>query len=176
LDLAIDRAVREILDVEPPAGLRGRVLRRIESREGAAASAFARRAAWFGLPLAAAAALILLLRSPSPAPPNSTGPVSVARVERPQPASVAPIAVDAPRASRVRPTRLPPRQDRIVVAASYPPAESAGSALAPLESITPIQVAPIAQHRVATEDIAVRPLNPITDVQIAPLTPPDRRN
>ena len=31
LDAAIDRAVREMLDVEPPAGLRGRVLDRIES-------------------------------------------------------------------------------------------------------------------------------------------------
>jgi len=32
LDREIDRAVREMLDVEPPAGLRGRVMQRIEEK------------------------------------------------------------------------------------------------------------------------------------------------
>ena len=41
LDREIDRAVREMLDVEPPAGLRARVMQRIEERH--VASAFRRK-------------------------------------------------------------------------------------------------------------------------------------
>ena len=46
----------------------------------------------------------------------------------------------------------------------------------PLQAITPIEMAPIAEHRVTPADITIRPLNPIVEVQIAPLSPPDGRN
>jgi hypothetical protein len=58
LDTAIDRAVREMLDVEPPPGLRGRVLDGIESpRRGFGWL-------WVAGPLAAAAILILAVLLP----------------------------------------------------------------------------------------------------------------
>jgi len=63
LDREIDRAVGEMLDVEPPAGLRARVMQRIEERHAASgfsrkvtvASAFRRKILWAGLPVAACA-------------------------------------------------------------------------------------------------------------------------
>jgi hypothetical protein len=58
-DEAIDLAVREMLDVEPPAGLRGRVLDRIESpRRGFAWL-------WIAGPLAAAAMIVLAVLLPA---------------------------------------------------------------------------------------------------------------
>jgi len=66
LDRAIDAAVREMVGIEPRAGLRARVLRRIEGNETAsagAASAFRRKVLWTGVPLAAAATL----NKPTPA-------------------------------------------------------------------------------------------------------------
>jgi hypothetical protein len=65
-DEAIDRAVREMLDVEPPAGLRGRVMHRIgRPTESVVASAFRRKAVWLAAPLAAAAILVLAVLMPS---------------------------------------------------------------------------------------------------------------
>lgn len=58
-DEAIDRAVREMLDVEPPAGLRGRVLDRIESPRRSLGWT------WIAGPLAAAAILVLAVLMPS---------------------------------------------------------------------------------------------------------------
>jgi hypothetical protein len=60
-DEAIDRVVREMLDVEPPAGLRGRVMQRIDDP---VASAFRRKAAWLVAPLTAAAVIILAVLAP----------------------------------------------------------------------------------------------------------------
>lgn len=175
VDAVIDRAVREMLDIEPPAGLRGRVLRRIESGDRAGASGLTRRLAWLALPIAAAALLILALRTPSPAPMNPVAPVSVARVDPRQPTPAARPAVSSPQTSGVRPLDPRRRPVRVVATTAYAPTEET-STIAPLEAIIPIQVVPIARRSVTTEEIAVRPLNPITDVQIAPLTPPDRRN
>jgi hypothetical protein len=69
LDEAIDRAVREMLDVEPPAGLRGRVLDRIDALSGnpllstnSVVSAFrrnTRKTWWLAGPVAAAAVVVL---------------------------------------------------------------------------------------------------------------------
>src|SRR4029079_3726629 len=70
LDREIDRAVREMLDVEPPAGLRARVMQRIEERH--VASAFRRKILWAGLPIAAAAVILIavvLARREGAAPP-----------------------------------------------------------------------------------------------------------
>jgi hypothetical protein len=65
-DEAIDRAVREMLDVEPPPGLRGRVMHRIgRPTESVVASAFRRKAVWIAGPLAAAAILVLAVLMPS---------------------------------------------------------------------------------------------------------------
>jgi hypothetical protein len=196
LDRAIDGAVREMLDVEPPAGLRAQVLNRIApvasgfirkdllSRN----DRFRRKIIWTAVPLAAAATLILALvlpskhaeRPPLRQPPSTTAAVEPSRM----PAPIAPPGASAPlrtpgatTASRVvrRPrTRTAAVRDGIVAAAAFTPAEPAAS-IEPL-SITPIEVAPIAQQRIAPSDISVRPLNPITELQIAPLNPSERRN
>jgi hypothetical protein len=61
LDFEIDRTVREMLDVEQPAGLRGRVIDRISNVP--VASAF-RRKAWILVPIAAAAIIVLAVMLP----------------------------------------------------------------------------------------------------------------
>jgi hypothetical protein len=72
LDVAIDRAVREMLDIEPRADLRGRVLDRISKVP--AGSRF-RRKGWILAPIAAAAVILLAVmlpwRSPRIANPSS---------------------------------------------------------------------------------------------------------
>src|SRR4051812_17675310 len=63
-DRAIDEAVRELLDVEPPAGMRARVLRRIEARSLPPEGGSYKRFLWAALPIAAAAILILAVLLP----------------------------------------------------------------------------------------------------------------
>ena len=181
-DKAIDRAVRQMLDVEPPAGLRARVLRRISTADQPA-SGFSRKILWLGAPVAAAALIVLALllpqrveqpaatvvtNQPAGLRPSPAAPV----VTPPTPVSPTPPAPRVVAVSRPRLTALP---ERIVAAASLPPAETT-TAIEPLKSITPIEMAPIAAYRVAPSDISVRPLNPIVQLQIAPLSPPDRRH
>src|SRR5262245_44280980 len=88
LDREIDRAVREMLDVEPAAGLRGRVMARIEALEGQTAvgsgSVFGRTLWWAAAPLAAAALIVIAVWLPrhestsgvAPAPPPSIARVT----------------------------------------------------------------------------------------------------
>jgi hypothetical protein len=61
-DQAINRAVREMLDVEPPDGLRERVLQRIETPRREL------RWIWIAVPVAAAAVLALAVLRPGPDP------------------------------------------------------------------------------------------------------------
>src|SRR5579859_3838065 len=66
LNEAIDRAVREMLDVEPPANLRARVIARIDDRPAAGFELPASRFRRFGvlrvgLVITAAAALVLMV-------------------------------------------------------------------------------------------------------------------
>jgi hypothetical protein len=166
LDLAIDRAVREMLDVEPPADLRARVIAEISVAGGSRTAPTLR---WV-LPLAAAAALIVLAvfvarrTEPLPqAPAVAHGP----DVHLPAPV----VASSEPRRPDVRPAPAIRPRERLVFAAN----DDGTTKIAPLKTITPIDVAPIEQERIAPADVAVRPLNTITEIQIAPLTPPDRR-
>jgi len=117
-DRAIDGAVREMLDVQPPAGLRGRVLDRIERRS---ASGFRRPASsWRFVVLAAAAVLVAIVLTRHAAPvtpvtstvataPERTSPPQTARPGGQQPIVVAQHeapAVPAARAKRVREMRM----------------------------------------------------------------------
>src|SRR3954465_11085386 len=193
-DRAIDEAVREMLDVEQPAGFRARVLRRIEARSLPPEGGSYKRFLWAALPIAAAAILILAVllprtaEQPQQAPPPATTTVRVEpppaattlptsprvtpRTTTPQPAMVGAPGVAARRVPR---STVRPREG-MVAAALFDTADHATTDIAPLKTITPIQVAPVSDHTVAPVEIAVRPLNPITDVAIAPLTPPERRN
>ena len=177
-DDAIDRAVREMLDVEPPANLRARVMAQLPaSGSRLPASGFRLTASGWVVGSLAAAVLIVLA-------------IFVAR--RSEPLPQAPIVARAadrhlPPERTARPTERPIRGDVVtrpaarargadrIAAAVLPPDDSGFSDIAPLKTITPIAVAPIAPERITPAELAVRPLNTITDVQIAPLTPPDRR-
>jgi hypothetical protein len=100
LDAAIDGAVREMLDVEPPPGLRGRVMDRLESpRRGIAWT-------WLAAPVVAAAAVIAVAVT---APWRDAAPMPAAPppvVAQTQPPRVVPRAVAAPVVTpATRPTR-----------------------------------------------------------------------
>ena len=82
-DKAIDRAVREMLDVEPRADLQARVMDRID-QQADVASAF-RWKIWISAPLAAAAVLVLAVWGPWRPAPAVVTPSRQASVERVQP-------------------------------------------------------------------------------------------
>ena len=186
-DKQIDRAVREMLDVEPPADLRARVMAEVTvPGSRLPASGFRLPATGFRLPAAgwalAAAALILLAvfvaRRSEPVPqapvvaadrhlPAETVP-SVRTPEAAPRTVSAPIAVAAGRSPR---TAVDSR-----LAEATDVNDHASTVIAPLKTIAPISLAPMSQDAIAPADVAVRPLNTITEIQIAPLTPADRRN
>ena len=182
---AIDRAVREMLDVEPPAGLRGRVLDRIDAvstnpSTNPVVSAFRRNSWWIAGPVAAAALLVLAVLVPwrHAAPPIATPAApSMASVETPRivAPAVSPKTPEPPRTASI--TRPAPRriEDRIVVA-TVAAADDPTPQIAPLTAIAPITVAGTHPEEIAPKQIAISPLTPITELQIAPLSPPDRRN
>jgi hypothetical protein len=126
LDRAIDGAVREMLDVEPPAGLRGRVLQQIDPvASGFSRKRLDRRILWTGLPLAAAAALVLALLLPRPSSPPQA-PATVAQnppappVATPAPPRVTPPVTTTARTEAAAPRRVQaratPRPDAVVAA------------------------------------------------------------
>jgi len=182
LDNAIDRVVREMLDVEPPADLRAKVIARIDERPASSfqvpAFSFQRLAAVGGT--AALVALVLGLalvrRAEPPAqPPAIAGaqapePLPVAATPQPPigvPAAPTPLAVTARTAVAQTPAR---------VAYAAPADRTQAAAIDPLTAITPIGVAPIDRSSITPEPIGVRPLDRITEMQIAPLSPPDERD
>jgi hypothetical protein len=183
-DLAIDHAVREMLDVEPPADLRVKVAARIEAQP---ASGFRLPAFSFQLPassfqrfaaVAVAAALLVLVlmvaRRPEPPAPSVVarvdGHLPMEPATQPameEPAAPQPVASSAKRAAA---------QLRAVAYAATTETMQAAPGIDPLKPIAPIEVAPIGEMNIAQDPIVVRPLTPITEMQIAPLNPPDRRD
>ena len=183
LDLAIDRAVREMLDVEPSADLRARVIARIEQPSALSSELSAFSWLRYGVPVAVAvaAALVLVLavtlarlHEPAaqlPAAPQATD----VRLPAPgAPAQLHPAGSLAPTVAIAQQTRRAGAST--VAVASVAGAADTTTGVEPLKTITPIEVAPIGQTSIVPEPIAVRPLNPIAEVQIAPLNPPDRRD
>lgn len=185
LDRAIDRAVREMLDVEPRADLRERVLTQISagsSRLPASSSrlpAFGFRLPAAGWAVAAAALIVLAVFIARRGEPVPQAPVVAHAPDVHLPAAARPelpLSIEAPvhqppataRAERA----IGPAGARIAVATV---ADDASVRFAPLNTIAPIAVAPIEHDAIAPAEIAVRPLNTIAEIQIAPLTPPDRR-
>src|SRR3954469_2307433 len=79
-DRAIDEAVREMLDVEQPAGFRSRVLRRIEARSHPPDGGSYKRFLWAALPIAAAAILILAVLLPRTTEQPQTPPPATTTV------------------------------------------------------------------------------------------------
>jgi len=182
LEDAIDRAVREMLDVEPPADLRARVMERLPAPGSQRpASGFRLTAPGFRL-LAAAAAIVLLTmvvaHRSEPVPQAPVVARSADRYLAPEPTRA---VADVPLVrtpSGLPVTRRAPREEhtRIVAAAAFTADEAGAMQIAPLNTIAPISIERVAQDAIAPAGLAVRPLNTIADIQIAPLTPPpDRR-
>jgi hypothetical protein len=180
LDIAIDRAVREMLDVEPPAGLRGRVIARIESpRRGMAWT-------WVVAPAAAAAVIVLTVLAPwqhAARPVAAGAPALIARVAPPPavPPVTSPNTAASPktpsndRLSSSGPRATPGAEARIVIAAALP-ATDANPGIDSLAPIEPITVPTVRPASITPAEISISPLAPIVALQIAPLSPPDRRN
>jgi len=149
LDAAIDGAVREMLDVEPRADLRARVIARLTApAPSAAAPRFGRpRIGWVVVPLMAAALVLLVFVARRSEPP-SNAPVARERGARlPETSSApAPIASMRPRESTpnsgAAPTtigRSAPSPARMVAAAAVEDVDL--GALAPLPAPQSISVA-----------------------------------
>lgn len=181
---AIDQAVRELLDVEPRADLRARVIAGIDG--SAAASGWKLRvvapASAALIAIGAVAVLVAPWRSGAPPlRPTLAGhsrPAPIPRAIRPD-GSAARALPSHGRVERPEPSRGgrsgPPRaMDLPVVAASLDSPDHSG--VAPLDPITPIRVAAVSASDIAPRPIAIEPLAPITRLQIAPLTPPDGRD
>jgi len=185
-DKAIDRAVREMLDVEPPADLRAKVVARIDElpASGFRLPVFGFRR--FGVLVGAAAVLVIAIAISRLSGPSSVAPVtSVAGADTNLAADIPgagsvrerlPATSQTPIVAVTRPARATTRAADVVIAASLNEPDSATTEISPLQQMTPIDVEPITQRSIAPEPLGVRPLNPITEVQIAPLNPPDRRN
>jgi len=182
LDNAIDRVVREMLDVEPPADLRAKVIARIDERPASSfqvpAFSFQRLAAVGGT--AALVALVLGLALVRRAEPPAQPP-AIAGAQAPEPLPVAatpqpPIGVPAAPTPLAATARTAVAQTPARVAYAAPADRTQAAAIDPLTAITPIGVAPIDRSSITPEPIGVRPLDRITEMQIAPLSPPDERD
>jgi len=187
LDLAIARAVREMLDVEPPAGLRGRVLDRLHAKRNRGR----RTIGWIAVPLTAAAALIAaVLLQPRTAQrvPQTGAPIAgVKAPARPplQSAAANPPRNRPARAAEGSATRTPAAAhrrpatslDRPIVAATMAAEDGADNALPPLEGPRSLVVPELARPgtvplpSTAPEPMQVRAL----EITALPETPRERR-
>jgi hypothetical protein len=180
LDRAIDRAVREVMNVDTDGTFRARVMARLEPRR--------RLFSWPRLMFATAAGAALMLAFVMTRPqesdiaPPSTPPASTSASSAPafpsQPATV--------RGSRDRideaaagPRSQPATRSRssrsTLIAAAV--AEAAPTVdVDPLQQIELIDVAPLPSTSIQPDAIAVAPLAPITEVQVTPMTPPTERD
>lgn len=188
IDLAIDRAVREMMEFDPPAGLRRRVLARLQAPQ---------RRAWlvpaWGMAAAAAvlilAALVLRPGAPAPLPQEQFAtqriPLPVQPATESVPAGIQPPEAPAS-ASAAKPLRpatagpvrrealAPPphmdtvfgNPDRRVAAANVPAA-----APAPLEAAAPEAIAVGGLTPLRISDITIAPLQ-VEPIRLAPLAPP----
>ena len=191
-DAAIEGAVREMLDVEPPANLRARVVAEI------AASGSRLPASRFRLPasgwvlgsLAAAVLIVLAVFIARRSEPLPQAPAVAAAVDRYLPAEgpVTPAEEPATPAAAPAPREMGPRTtvahatkpstgveaSVTVFAASV--AENATTEIRPLRTLGTIEIAPIGQRSIAPDPLTLTPLTPIAEMQIAPITSPGRRH
>src|SRR5262245_48222227 len=185
LDIEIDRAVREMLDVEPPAGLRGRVMERIDA--ASVASGVNRKIWWLVAPIAAAAVIVIALVLPRHGPigPVAPGAQSVARVNPP---AVAPVAAppllhgEPPPAQglAVHAGTAPRERQAVAAAVAADEAPVPGFPQVPSLSISQLNVPEIRRVEAvsAPTDLGVEPIAtpaPI-DLEPLPLSPRERHD
>jgi hypothetical protein len=178
IDDAIDRAVREMLAIEPRADLRARVLARLERPRGWLTAS--RLAATAALAATALVGLFWSRPAPSPAPDRPPAPTAVARtVPVPAPpvqtppvreAVRQPTAAPAPRTSRgsARPDAARvPAPGRIVAASLVESpivdprsADGAADAAPPLPGTPAIEIPSIEIPPLSIERIVIVPIPP----------------
>jgi hypothetical protein len=168
LDDAIDRAVREITNVEPKPGLDRRVRARLEQPGGTRVVWWPRLAA-AGLTAAALLAFAMMnWRTPDSPPPAvviaTPRPVPALRIEGPV-AAARPAPETAPR--HRRPPGVAPLPMNLVRAASVTETETA-VAVVPLEAIAPIQMAPVEPESMHVSQITIDPIQ-VRPLRLEPL-------
>jgi hypothetical protein len=197
LDREIDRAVREMLDVEPSAGLRARVMQRIDeghaasgfSRKVTVASAFRRKILWVAMPVAAAAviliAVVLARRDGAAPPPTPTAGPTIAKATPTSepPTSTQSAPAGTPRTATTADRRrldVPPRgAQRVTATAAVESAPADGFPRVPSLSVPALTlseirgVAPAEPARIGVDPIAApAPL----EIEPLPLSPRERQN
>jgi len=194
LDAAIDRAVRDLMHVDPPADLRDRVLAEI-SGGSTTRAVFWPRLGFAAVAVIAAMAIgLTILNRPAPAPvtrisdAGPSTPETVARVPADPPARTPGTATPIPPDRRPRtrgntarveePTRSAPIEDRPVQAASIDTAGALGVDVIGLEPMTPvtrlqaherITVAPLETAHFAPLPLSLPPIT-IERMENSPLT------
>jgi hypothetical protein len=180
LDHAIDRAVREMMNVDADPAFRARVLARLDDPAP-------RRPSWTSLAaIAAGAAAVLLTFFLLRTPASRESVPTVAEVHPSAAPSVSPAPENpspaAPRLSgRVTPRRAvqTPRPGtnvtqslaRGALTATAVADDEPDAPIDALHQIDPITIAPLDRTSIALPAIVVAPLTPITELRIAPLSP-----
>jgi hypothetical protein len=157
-----------MLDVEPPPGLRGRVMDRI-GRDGPVASAFRRKGAWLFVPIAAAAVTMLAVFAPwrDAAPTVEVPPPVVARVNPPvaPPPATPPKISETPRTVAIELPYANPPADPIA-----PPAVVAAASVAADEDVNFTAIAALAgPEAIAIERLADPLPSSMRSIEPAPL-------
>jgi hypothetical protein len=180
LDRAIDRAVRKMMHVDPPPGLRRRVLSRLEPR-AAERRLFVPRYAWGAAALVVLIVAMMFTRNhrPEPAaivpqpsvvaggPPPREGPatsrqapllIAPAPTSRSSPSRITREAIPMPRIANVFGTRTAEvsAADDSGVEAVWPGAENPSNAIAPLV-IIPLTPAPIETPAIVVPPLVIAP-------------------
>ena len=169
LDEAIDRAVHEMMHVDPRPGLSRRVAARLAVPRTARLTA-PRLASAAALILLALAAALLVTRTPAPVREQ----VSVTRETIPP----APRVNRAPATTPEQPARVPPA--RVTRAPGSPrrggntieatPPFASNVQIAPLADLTPIAVEPAGPRALDAPEVVVTPLAPLEPLRVDPLS------
>jgi hypothetical protein len=177
IDTAIDRAVRDFMDVDTDSAFRPRVTARLQRP---ARRAWTPRLAVAAVATVAIAMALLWIRTPPPAATTEGNAVSA---EQALPLPTPSVGGSDPKAAAAVPMAPPRASARRAAEPSIPPgtvvaavAEMPFTSIAPLTAIEPISVEPIANTPITPQEIVVAPLSPIAEVQISPLEPRTARN
>ena len=195
LDDAIDRAVREMMNVDADPAFRARVFARLE-RAPRGGGSWLRTIVLAGMAAAAVLLAVVLMRTPAPAPAEkqvASSQPPAANAPTPGPVPV-PAATGVPqvairddergalprRSRRSAPARIETpnvtqslRAGSLVATVAEPDASVAD---VPNESLDPIAVPLLQPSSIAPPPIVIAPLPPIAAIDIAPLSPQRRRD
>jgi hypothetical protein len=161
LDEAIDRAVRDMMDVDPRPGLTRRVLARLDEPLRGSLTVPVRRLAVAAAALAvvAIAAALLVNRTPAPIGPRVSSVQDTALAAQP----AARVLPPTPRKTRT------PAGRPVTISGELPPFAH-NVHVTPLADIAPIVVGPTGPRALDAPEVLVLPLAPIEPVRIDPLS------